>query len=308
MEEPPLRLMLYAPSATERAAAVRLRDRRGDILPAGAGFVLDGTGAFSLWTELKERGSGAPSRVNASRLQAASPAATAEPESGAARREADKDGHGSDEDDFASDALLVSVFAQLRRLMGLPPTPWTLLPPRTVPPSPPPPLQPPSSSEGAEPRSPPADILPLEVLALQLGCARRKLDALHGDLAAVRQLEASHARMALLEGRNLVPMRSHAAAAAHLALRAVRRVRLARYADACADAAAGQAAARAALRHPALLPTTYFSEEHTLNVYAPLFLPIGSAVGAAVWGALGAGRRRAGRAAAASGDAKRKVD
>lgn len=83
-----------------------------------------------------------------------------------------------------------ALIAQLRELMGLPPLPPTA-----------------ARSEGDELcASDGRGIELIEVLALQLGCARHSLDQLQHEMEAVKQLERFHFRVASLEGRDLSPL------------------------------------------------------------------------------------------------------
>lgn len=59
------------------------------------------------------------------------------------------------------------------------------------------------------------------------------------------------------------------------------------YAAACQEATRASVRAKAALSHSCLLPTEYFSEDHTYTAWVPLILPAIPAVGAAFVTAVG---------------------
>ena len=88
----------------------------------------------------------------------------------------------------------------------------------------------------------------------------------------VRELEQTTEARRLLDGPNLAPL-------AHEHLLAV------------AAAVAAHRHGEAALREPSLLPTGYFSDDETFMIYAPLFLPIATALVSAWRSALRVGPR-----------------
>ena len=282
MGEPSLQLLLYAPTAAEKP--MRLRDRRGRMLPVGSIFVLQDTGGLSMWLEAavkaadgtaagEEAAGGEAGGASATEtaLESFRSNATSLRTVAADRGESDE----SYESGSETDRLLgASIVAQLRQLVGLPVRP---------------PVARYSDHDGslaslglAKRGAVSADASALEATSLQMSCARAAFDALQVEMAALRHLEAAHGYAARFEGHDLSSAAALADHAMRLAHRATRSVHGSRYIDACAEASAAQAAARAAAHHPALLPTSYFSEDHTLSVYAPLFLPIASAVGGAI--------------------------
>lgn len=185
--------------------------------------------------------------------------------------------------------LLRTLGAQLRHLSGLPGAEalsdhnWTCGACRG---------EPPVGSAGAQEQieqpgrgQPPRRGLcptPLEASMLQIGCARSALRAVVRDLDSLARVYELHGRLAARRGRDDSRLRRLAAEAARLAERAVWRASTGHHAASCAVGRRALAMAQAALRHPVLLPTEYFSEDHTVSVYAPLFFPVASTVGAAL--------------------------
>ena len=122
----------------------------------------------------------------------------------------------------------------------------------------------------------------LEVLAVRLSCARSNLASAevellrlpafthdlegrpYGDAAAVSRLEAS-ARAHIIASR-----------------RAVRRGALG---AACREAARAKVLARAAARHPSLLVLETIPADTWLTTWPPLFFPVATAVGSALFDA-----------------------
>ena len=272
----PLRLLFLAPTRSE--LPVGLADRRGQPLPEGSSLVMAGVGALSIWLE-------PPLARNAFSGRNAS-------EGGEAAAGGAETG-GAEGVVAPPHVLGRAIDSQLRQLMGLPAAPQPTAPAVVN-------FLPCSAARLGSSRSrrhtapdgatwatdalseaSAVSISALEIAALQAGCARALLAELEFDLPALLLMQRRHHRTALQEGRDADELVAHAAEAERLAGRAGRWASRGRYTQACAAAVAARVQARAALRHTAYLPTAYFSEDPTINVFAPLFLPIASAVGAA---------------------------
>ena len=231
---------------------VELQDGEGFVLRGGSGGSGGSGGALLLWRD--EGGGG-----------------------GAGRGGGEREPH-----------LFASLRAQLRLLIGLPAEP----PPEIFAPEIFAPLFPGVASgvgfeaSGGGVRRGASRVGWFEREALQRRCVTDNLGALEASFEALRTImPAVSYRVKYTE------LRGHMERALGLARVAEDRATRGELAGACAAAVDAHRHGEAALREPSLLPTGYFSDDETFMIYAPLFLPIATALVSAWRSALRVGRR-----------------
>jgi phosphatidylinositol glycan class S len=212
-QERVLQLLAYVPPATLCPLA----------LPHGApGFTSPGWGGVVVWNP-----AGCGGALNATRRGAAATPAAREL-SGAEMR-----------------SLMALFAAQLRTLLGLPPTPGADVVPAA------------SAAFAAWE----VDALARRAAAAHAAAAAQSLAALGRVVTALPGMVISDA-IAALAGRGL-----------RAAAEATRATAAGQHAEATAAAASAHAAAEGAFFHPSILSLLYFPSDHKLAVYLPLFLP-----------------------------------
>ena len=173
--------------------------------------------------------------------------------------------------------MRAGLFAQLRVLMGLPDTPSARL----------------AASTGTDARSHPA-MHWLEMEAVQQACVRAYIDRAETDL----RMLPTYTRAA--PEYDIDAVHAHAVAAWAHVLNSSRHAARGEIDLACAHAARASRRALEAVRHPSLLAISELPDNYWMSTWPPLFFPIATAVGSALFTEIKEARREARRARASA--------